>query len=44
MLGEAVAEAQMFGTTVIMPIKMVTEPTSVPPQYISYPVKQVMRA
>ena len=33
-LGEAVAEAQMFGTTIIMPAKMVTEPTSVPPQYI----------
>ena len=44
MLGEAVAEAQMFGTTVIMPAKMVTEPTSVPPQYISYPVNQVMAA
>ena len=44
MLGEAVAEAQMFGTTVIMPVKMVTEPTSVPPQYISYPIEQVMRA
>ena len=43
-LGEAVAEAQMFGTTVIMPAKMVTEPTSVPPQYIAYPVKQVMNA
>ena len=35
MLGEAVSEAQMFGTTVIMPAKMVTEPTSVPPQYLS---------
>ena len=44
MLGEAVSEAQMFGTTVIMPVKMVTEPTSVPPQYISYPIEQVMRA
>ena len=44
MLGEAVAEAQLFGTTVIMPAKMVTEPTSVPPQYISYPVKQIMDA
>lgn len=43
-LGEAVAEAQMFGTTVIMPAKMVTEPTSVPPQYIAYPVRQVMNA
>ena len=43
-LGEAVAEAQMFGATVIMPAKMVTEPTLVPPQYISYPVKQVMEA
>ena len=44
MLGEAVAEAQMFGTKVIMPAKMVTEPTSVPPQYIAYPVKQIMDA
>ena len=44
MLGEAVAEAQLFGTTVIMPAKMVTEPTSAPPQYISYPVKQIMNA
>ena len=44
MLGEAVAEAQLFGTTVIMPAKMVTEPTSVPPQYISYPVEQIMDA
>ena len=44
MLGEAVAEAQMFGTTVVMPIKMVTEITSVPPQYISFPVKQIMEA
>ena len=44
MLGEAVAEAQLFGTTVIMPAKMVTEPTSVPPQYISFPVKQIMDA
>ena len=44
MLGEAVAEAQMFGTKVIMPAKMVTEPTSVPPQYIAYPVKQIMNA
>ena len=43
-LGEAVAEAQLFGTTVIMPAKMVTEPTSAPPQYISYPVKQIMDA
>jgi len=44
MLGEAIEEAQMFGTSVIMPVKMVTEPTSVPPQYISYPVAPVMKA
>ena len=44
MLGEAIEEAQMFGTSVIMPVKMVTEPTSVPPQYISYPVQPVMKA
>ena len=43
-LGEAVAEAQMFGTKVVMPIKMVTEITSVPPQYISFPVEQIMKA
>ena len=44
MLGEAIEEAQMFGTSVIMPVKMVTEPTSVPPQYISYPVDPIMKA
>ena len=43
-MGEAVAEAQMFGTKVVMPIKMVTEITSVPPQYISFPVEQIMKA
>ena len=44
LLGEAITEAQMFGTTVVMNVKMVTEPTLVPPQYISYPVEPVKKA
>ncbi|MDC0234994.1 adenylate/guanylate cyclase domain-containing protein [Candidatus Marinimicrobia bacterium] len=44
LLGEAITEAQMFGTTVVMNIKMVTEPTLIPPQYISYPVESVKKA
>jgi len=44
LLGEAITEAQMFGTTVVMNVKMVTEPTLVPPQYISYPVEPVTKA
>ena len=43
-LGEAIAEAQMFGTSIVMNIKLVTEPSLVPPQYISYPVDPVMQA
>ena len=43
-LGEAITEAQMFGTKIVMNIKMVTEPTSVPPQYIAYPVDPVVKA
>ncbi|MEA1882022.1 MAG: CHASE2 domain-containing protein, partial [Candidatus Marinimicrobia bacterium] len=43
-LGEAIAEAQMFGTTIVMNVKMVTESTLVPPQYIAYPVAPVMKA
>ena len=43
-LGEAISEAQMFGTKIVMNIKMVTEPTSVPPQYIAYPVDPVVKA
>ena len=43
-LGEAVAEAQMFGTAVVMPAKLVTEPSLIPPQYISYPVESIVKA
>lgn len=43
-LGEAITEAQMFGTTIVMNVKMVTEPTLVPPQYIAYPVEPVVKA
>ena len=42
MLGEAVAEAQMFGTTIVMPAKLVTENSLIPPQYISYPVESIV--
>ncbi|MDP6532773.1 MAG: CHASE2 domain-containing protein, partial [Candidatus Marinimicrobia bacterium] len=44
MLGEAIAEARSFGTEIIMPVKMVTEQNLQPPQYIAYPVKEVMAA
>jgi len=43
-LGEAIAEAQLFGTEVVMGVKMPTEPSSVPPQYIAYPVDPVVQA
>ena len=43
-LGEAITEAQLFGTTVVMNVKMVTEPSLVPPQYIAYPVEPVVNA
>ena len=44
MLGEAIAEARSFGTEIIMPVKMVTEQNLQPPQYIAYPVEEVMAA
>ncbi|HIA85058.1 MAG TPA: CHASE2 domain-containing protein, partial [Candidatus Marinimicrobia bacterium] len=43
-LGEAITEAQMFGTRVVMNVKMVTEATLVPPQYIAYPVDPIKNA
>lgn len=44
MLGEAIAEAQSFGTEIIMSVKMVTEQNLQPPQYIAYPVGPIMAA
>jgi len=44
MLGEAVAEAQIFGTKIVVNTKKVTEQNLQPPQYIAYPVKEIMAA
>ncbi|MFQ6606828.1 MAG: CHASE2 domain-containing protein, partial [Fidelibacterota bacterium] len=43
MLGEAIAEAQAYGTKVVLNVKMVTEPNLQPPQYIAYPVEAIMK-
>ncbi len=43
-LGEAITEAQLFGTEVVMNVKMVTESNLQPPQYIAYPVEPVRAA
>lgn len=44
MFGEAIAEAQAFGTKVVINVKMVTEQNLQPPQYIAYPVPAIMKA
>ncbi len=44
MLGEAIAEAQVFGTEVVLNVKKVTEENLQPPEYISYPVEPIMKA
>ncbi len=44
MFGEAVAEAQIFGTKVVINTKKVTEQSLQPPQYIAYPVEEIMAA
>ncbi|MFQ6612222.1 MAG: CHASE2 domain-containing protein [Fidelibacterota bacterium] len=44
MLGEAIAEAQAFGTKVVINVKKVTEENLQPPEYISYPVEPIMKA
>ena len=35
-------KAQENGTHIIMDVKMVNEPTRVPPTYIAYPVQEIM--
>jgi len=40
---EAIAEAQAYGTKVVLNVKMVTEPNLQPPQYIAYPVEAIMK-
>ena len=42
LLAESIAEARAHGTEVVINVKMVTEPNRQPPQYISYPVDEVM--
>ncbi len=42
LLAESIAEAQAHGTEVVINVKMVTEPNRQPPQYISYPIDEVM--
>ncbi|HJM70272.1 MAG TPA: adenylate/guanylate cyclase domain-containing protein, partial [Candidatus Marinimicrobia bacterium] len=42
LLAESIAEARAHGTEVVINVKMVTEPNRQPPQYISYPIDEVM--
>jgi len=42
LLAESITEARAHGTEVVINVKMVTEPNREPPQYISYPIDQVM--
>ena len=44
LLGDAIKKAQANGTEIVMDVKMVREPTRIPPQYIAYPVKEIMDA
>lgn len=44
LLAEAIVEAKAHGTEVVINVKMVTEPNRQPPQYISYPIKEIMAA
>ena len=41
-LAESIKRAQENGTNIIMDVKMVREPTRVPPTYIAYPVDEIM--
>ena len=41
-LAESIKRAQENGTNIIMDVKMVQEPTRVPPTYIAYPVDEIM--
>ena len=41
-LAEAIQRAQENGTKVVMDVKMVREPTRIPPNYIAYPVPEIM--
>ena len=41
-LAESIKKAQENGTRVVMDVKMVKEPTRIPPSYIAYPVPEIM--
>ena len=41
-LAESIKKAQENGTHIVMDVKMVNEPTRVPPTYIAYPVREIM--
>ena len=41
-LGESIERAQENGTIIVMDVKMVREPTRIPPTYIAYPVAEIM--
>ena len=42
LLAESIQNAQDNGTDVVMDVKMVREPTRIPPTYIAYPVPEIM--
>ena len=44
LLAESIRNAQSNGTKIVMDVKMVMEPTRIPPNYIAYPVPEIMEA
>lgn len=44
LLAESIVKAQANGTKIIMNSKIVREPTSIPPEYLAMPVKNIMEA
>ena len=44
LLAESITNAKKNGTKVVMDVKMVREPNRIPPQYIAYPVSEIMDA
>ena len=42
LLAESIQNAQDNGTEVVMDVKMVRDPTRIPPTYIAYPVPEIM--
>ena len=42
LLAQSIKKAQDNGTRIVMDVKMVREPTRIPPTYIAYPVQEIM--